>query len=156
MAMTFPNIVPKIILDLIYVISGQSYSLREPYIEEEEEESPLSKFRPRQTQLFSDVVLADLKNQIIASDYSLFCNAFMRLSGIDVENRHQMMAFKEQSSFVLEQDIIENFSKVFGYDHPFFAKLVYLYLSNGHDRSKISLARFIGHFQVLANKDALV
>lgn len=47
---------------------------------------------------------------------------------------------------LVEEDFINNSEKVFGVHIPSFGKLIYLYLSKGYDKSKISFARFIEGF----------
>jgi hypothetical protein len=42
-----------------------------------------------------------------------------------------------------EKDFVRNFEAVFGFDCPYFGKLLYLFMSEGYDRKKISLLRFI-------------
>lgn len=52
-----------------------------------------------------------------------------------------------------EQQMIKNVSKVFGTDSPMFAKLLYLYMSKGHDRAKISFLRYLECLYPLFNND---
>jgi hypothetical protein len=42
-----------------------------------------------------------------------------------------------------EKDFVNNFKEVFGYECAYFGKLLYLYMSGGYDRKKISLLKFI-------------
>jgi len=42
---------------------------------------------------------------------------------------------------------------VFGYDCPYFGKLLYLYMARGYDRQKISLYRFIHSLVTLYDND---
>jgi hypothetical protein len=49
--------------------------------------------------------------------------------------------------------MIKNISKVFGTDSPMFAKLLYLYMSKGHDRAKISFLRYLECLYPLFNND---
>jgi hypothetical protein len=51
--------------------------------------------------------------------------------------------YNENQIFLEEKDFVENFKEVFGHDCPYFGKLLYLLMSNGFDRKKISLLRFI-------------
>ena len=62
-------------------------------------------------------------------------------------------AVSETSLFMTEQQMIKNISKVFGTDSPMFAKLLYLYMSNGHDRAKISFLRYLECLYPLFNND---
>ena len=53
----------------------------------------------------------------------------------------------------MEKDFVNNFKNVFGHDCPFFGKLLYLYMSNGYDRQRISLLRFIECMFALFNSE---
>jgi hypothetical protein len=57
-----------------------------------------------------------------------------------------MPKFIEERCYLTEADISTNMKNVFGYDCPYFAKMIYLMLSNGIDKAKIPLSRFIKHF----------
>ena len=52
-----------------------------------------------------------------------------------------------------EHDIITNMKNVFGYDCQYFGKMIYIMLSGGLDKAKISLSRFINHFKILKKDD---
>ena len=45
--------------------------------------------------------------------------------------------------YLTENMIVKNIKEVFGYDQPYFAKLLYLYLAEGYDRKKISLLKYL-------------
>lgn len=51
--------------------------------------------------------------------------------------------YVETSLFITEKQILANFSKVFGISCPFFGKILYLYMSKGFDRAKISFLRYL-------------
>lgn len=42
---------------------------------------------------------------------------------------------------------------VFGYEHAYFGKLLYLLLSGGYDKMKISMSTFIKEFRLLKGED---
>lgn len=54
--------------------------------------------------------------------------------------------------YLTEQDFIKNFKSLFNYDCPFFAKLLYLHLSKGYNKSKIALSTLIKTFLPLLNE----
>ena len=88
---------------------------------------------------FQDNEISNLKNVMPNDDYNVFVNLFKKFLNFPSTTK----VFKEQSTFLTEEDIINNFKIVFGYDCPYFAKLLYLYLSNGFDKSKIGMSKFI-------------
>jgi hypothetical protein len=60
-----------------------------------------------------------------------------------------MPKFVEESCYLTEKDITNNLKNVFGYDCPYFAKMIYLLLSGGYDKAKISMSRFVKEFMIL-------
>ena len=42
-----------------------------------------------------------------------------------------------------EANFIKNIKYVLGVDEPYFGKMLYLWMSNGYDRTKISISEFI-------------
>ena len=48
---------------------------------------------------------------------------------------------------------MNNSGKVFGEECPFFGKLLYLFMSGGYDRQKISLLKFIESLMPLYNSE---
>ena len=52
-------------------------------------------------------------------------------------------SFQETHIYLDEKDLKNNTKEVFGIDCPFFGKILYLFMSKGFDRAKISLARFL-------------
>lgn len=59
----------------------------------------------------------------------------------------------EEKCYLTEEDIIKNMKNVFGYEHTYFAKLIYLLLSGGYDKMKISFSTFIREFLLLKGED---
>jgi hypothetical protein len=49
---------------------------------------------------------------------------------------------------LLEKNFTKNIKYVIGVDCPFFGKLMYLYMSKGLDKVKITLAKFFEGFRV--------
>jgi hypothetical protein len=64
-----------------------------------------------------------------------------------------MPKFVEERCYLTELDIITNLKNVFGYDCTYFGKMLYLMLSDGVDKAKIPLSRFIKRFQLLKKED---
>lgn len=67
-----------------------------------------------------------------------------------------MPRFVEEKCYLTEQDIISNMKNIFGYEYQYLAKMIYIMLSNGIDKAKIPLSRFIKQFQILKNEDVQV
>jgi hypothetical protein len=59
----------------------------------------------------------------------------------------------EEKCYLTEEDIIKNMKNVFGYEHVYFGKLLYLLLSGGYDKMKIGMSTFIKEFQLLKGED---
>ena len=49
----------------------------------------------------------------------------------------------ETQIFLTEENLVNNFGKVFGYECPFFGKILYLYMAKGYDKKKITYLRFL-------------
>ena len=64
-----------------------------------------------------------------------------------------MPKFIEEYCYLTEKDIITNMKNIFGYDSPYFAKMIYLLLSEGYDKAKISMSKFIKEFIILKGED---
>ena len=64
-----------------------------------------------------------------------------------------MPKFVEERCYLIESDIITNMKNVFGYDCTYFGKMLYLMLSDGIDKAKISLSRFIKRFQLMKREE---
>lgn len=64
-----------------------------------------------------------------------------------------MPKFVEENCYLTEKDIISNMKNIFGYDFPYFGKMIYLLLSGGYDKAKISMTRFIKEFIILKGED---
>jgi hypothetical protein len=58
------------------------------------------------------------------------------------------------SIFVTEKQILANFERVFGVPCPYFGKILYLYMSKGYDRAKISFLRFLECLYPFMNDEA--
>lgn len=97
--------------------------------------------------------MQSLKTQIKPEDYLIFLNLFKTFLGIDLNDSKHLAFFKESNVYITEDQIITNMSNVFGYKFDFFGKLIYLYISKGFDRSKISISRFINALMPLMNGD---
>ncbi len=64
-----------------------------------------------------------------------------------------MPKFIEEHCYITEKDIITNMKNIFGYECPYFAKMIYLLLSGGYDKAKISMSKFIKEFIILKGED---
>ena len=52
-----------------------------------------------------------------------------------------------------EENFTTKIKNVIGVECPFFGKLLYLYLSEGYDRCKISIHRFIQGFMIIGSQE---
>jgi hypothetical protein len=90
-------------------------------------------------------------------DYAQYLSLFQRfLNYYPDEKKLQLNLqpkFVEEKCYLTEEDIIKNMKNVFGYDHVYFAKLLYLLLSGGYDKMKISMSTFIKEFSLLKGED---
>lgn len=64
-----------------------------------------------------------------------------------------MHSYSETSIFLTEKNFVNNVSKVFGVECPFFGKLLYLFMARGFDSAKISLLRFMECLFPIFNND---
>ena len=76
--------------------------------------------------------------------------------------------FVDEKVYITEEDIINNLHNIFGkndslregknsyigYDQPQLGRLLYIYMSGGYDKFKISLSQFIKCFLMLMGEDA--
>ena len=49
---------------------------------------------------------------------------------------------------LVEQNFTQNIKHVIGVEHEFFGKLLYLWMSGGYDKAKISMQQFIENLLV--------
>ena len=94
-------------------------------------------------------------------------NAFRVLSGHEKtmsRDRNSIEAFKdkfygaatspqETTLFITEDDLMRNINKVFLDAPPFFGKMLYIWMSEGYDRVKISLLKFLECLHPLQDAD---
>lgn len=69
------------------------------------------------------------------------------------EVQHREQNISENQIYIEEKDIIKNFARVFGYECPYFGKLLYLFLSGGQHRQKIDFLKMIKRLYPLVDKD---
>lgn len=65
-----------------------------------------------------------------------------------------MPKFSEERCYLTESDLVGNMKNIFGYEAPYFGKLLYLMLSGGLDKSKVPFSKFIKAFMPLKKEDA--
>lgn len=96
--------------------------------------------------------------------FNFLVNAFAVLNGKeeklcllvpngDVDIWKEKTNIHETTIFLTEENFKNNIHKVFPHAPPFFGKLLYVYMSGGYDRSKISLHRFAESLFPLVNPD---
>ena len=54
---------------------------------------------------------------------------------------------------LLEENFTKNIKHVIGVDYPFFGKLLYLWMSGGYDKAKITMLQFIESLLVFKTDD---
>lgn len=54
---------------------------------------------------------------------------------------------------LLEENFTKNIKHVIGVDYPFFGKLLYLWMSGGYDKAKISMFQFVECLMVFHRDD---
>jgi hypothetical protein len=67
--------------------------------------------------------------------------------------KDHMTNITETHLSLTEKDLIKNISKVFPNAPGYFGKILYMYMSNGYDRVKISFLRFCECMYPLVNPD---
>lgn len=92
------------------------------------------------------------KAKLSIFEYTFVVNAFRAFQGTEQkiwtkmdlqEHVGNQNGYQDIYLYLEEQHFVKNSKNVFGVDCPFFGKLLYIYMSNGYDRSKISLFRFL-------------
>lgn len=86
-------------------------------------------------------------------DYNQWLSIFQRLLNYYPNENKAQPKFVEERCYLTEEDLVANLKNVFGYDCPYFARLLYLYMSGGFDKIKISFSHFINSFLILKGED---
>jgi len=106
---------------------------------------------------FYDPEIEPLRNSMKPEDYAQFLSLFQRFLNYYPDEKklqaQQMPKFIEEHCYLTERDIVTNMKNIFGYDCPYFAKMIYLLLSGGYDKAKISMSKFIKEFIILKGED---
>lgn len=59
----------------------------------------------------------------------------------------------EQTAVLTEANFTRNIKYVIGVDEPYFGKMLYLWISKGYDRAKITISDFISAFLTFKGDD---
>jgi hypothetical protein len=106
---------------------------------------------------FHDPEIEGIRNSMKPEEYNQFLSLFQRFLNYYPDEKklaaNLQQKFVEEKCYLTEEDIITNFKNVFGYDCTYFAKLIYLLLSGGYDKQKISMTRFVKEFMILKGED---
>lgn len=106
---------------------------------------------------FHDPEIEAIRNSMKPEEYNQFLSLFQRFLNYYPDEKklaaNLQQKFVEEKCYLTEEDIITNFKNVFGYDCTYFAKLIYLLLSGGYDKQKISMTRFVKEFMILKGED---
>lgn len=94
---------------------------------------------------------------MMMDDYQQYLSLFQRFLNYFPDEKKQtanlQAKFVEEKCYLTEEDIISNMKYVFGYDCTYFGKLLYFLLSDGMDKMKIGMSRFIREFTIFKKED---
>ena len=139
---------PKIITDLARYLTGMN--LLSPTRIQEAEELPSQQLP---AEMCKDIDLSVYRGpKMSIQQYTWIVNCFRTFQG--AEQKAQSMkdvnkilevlpTYQETQIYLEEKDFVNNTGKVFGQECPYFGKLLYLFMSGGYDRQRISLLKFI-------------
>ena len=90
-------------------------------------------------------------------EYAQYLTIFQKFLNYFPDEKKQIAGlqakFSEEKCYLTEEDIVGNMKNVFGYTQPYFGKLLYLLLSGGYDKMKISMSTFIKEFMIFRKED---
>lgn len=90
----------------------------------------------------TDEELSRFKDWIPPVVYHNICRAFKKLWGFNNPDAQVAGSEVDGVAVLVEKNFTQNIKYVIGVDCPFFGKLLYLYMSDGLDLVKITLAKF--------------
>jgi len=90
----------------------------------------------------TDEELSHFKEWIPPVIYNNICRAFKKLWGSNNPETQVPGSEVDGVAVLIEKNFTQNIKYVIGVDCPFFGKLMYLYMADGLDLVKITLAKF--------------
>ena len=91
-----------------------------------------------------DENLAELKRIIpLRIHYNAIYHAFEMLAWGPDKKSIVKGAHSDGNIVLIEENFVRNIKHVIGVDEPYFGKMLYLWMSNGYDRQKITITEFI-------------
>ena len=131
---------PEIVDDLVYHLTGIEIAPAKQSIREEDE---YKHKRPTIPKADNDEIIADYKKQFPKAQFQAITGAFEKLwAGQKKEDAHRQ-THVDGVAVLTEENFYHHIKYLTGCDDPYFGKMLYLWMSNGYDRAKITLAEFI-------------
>lgn len=164
LSIEFDNGWPLIVKDIVFQLTGMD--LLKSTIIREADELPSNSFIPPNG-WFEDSELNAWRPStgcFTQKQYAYILHTFRCFMGVetriedakqrdDIVNTYTMGNISENQIYLEEKDIVNNFARVFGYDCPYFGKILYLFLSSGQHRMKIDFLKMIKALYPIFNKD---
>ncbi|CDW75780.1 UNKNOWN [Stylonychia lemnae] len=148
----FKNFVPQLVIDIVYHLTGrkinplQHQKISGSIIDNDEKLNSVTdpmKQSSYQNDSFFDPDIITVKASIMNDEFKILLSNFKRFLNLKTDDLKQNSQFKEQNVYLTENNIMDNMKNIFGYSFPYIGRLMYLYMSKGFDKSKISLSRFM-------------
>lgn len=131
---------PEIIDDLIYHLSGIEMAPAKQSIREEDE---YAFKKPMISKGDNDEVIQELRKQLSKANFHAITGAFEKLWSGQKKEDIPFRTHLDGVAVLTEENFVRNMKYVTGCDDPYFGKMLYLWMSNGFDRAKITLPEFV-------------
>jgi hypothetical protein len=152
---------PALVGDLVWYLTGKTIN------QEDDEIAPpkTSKAQPPVSMAdkevcagpFFDPEVEGFRSGMKPEDYAVYLSLFQRFLNYYPDEKKLASGlqpkFNEDKCYLTEEDIVGNMKNIFGYHSPYFGKLLYLMLSGGLDKAKISMSTFIKELLVFKKED---
>jgi hypothetical protein len=83
--------------------------------------------------------VAELKKMMLKDHFEAICDAFAKLWGEGSKECQVPGSNIDGYACLTEENFKRNISRVIGADEPMFGKMIYLWISKGFDRVKVTL-----------------
>ena len=103
-------------------------------------------------QTHDELLNLKMRDMILLNQWEAITNAFTKLWG-ESEKDQVVGAEQDGVAVLLEENFTKNIKHVIGVEHQFFGKLLYLWMSGGYDKAKISMQQFIECLLVFYKED---
>ena len=104
------------------------------------------------TQTHDELLTLKHREMILLPQWDGITGAFAKLWG-ESEKDQVVGAEQDGVAMLLEENFTKNIKYVIGVENEFFGKLLYLWMSGGYDKAKISMAQFIESLLVFYRDD---